>query len=161
MAAATTTLTFGEVYTWDFVGVPEAVKRQNARPWTSSEVLYNVLLMVVAFMVLVTAIYWPWIHDDQCTSWCCRSSDRASTNAVDARGRSSEHRLPFEPRESKVSLSQFSRDKNAAESGSSSAVMVLDNLFTGLATLMVPHKPLYTISKLAAEQSQQPRAALR
>lgn len=134
-------------FRWLF-GVPEEVERQPRQPWTTDALLYNVLLIIVAFMIVVTAIYLPQIEDSSCSSWCCRSTSRATSTHQAQR---SDHPLPFQPQESKASLTQFSREKNGAASGANSAVMILENLFTGLASLSIPHKPIYSVAKLAAE----------
>lgn len=106
--------------------------------WTTNEALYNVLLMIVGFIIIVTAIYLPVIHDGDCTGWCCdKTNQEKQTPKLN---------LSFAPRESKASLSEFSREKNGT-----GAVMVMENMFSGLATLSIPHKPIYTIAKLAAE----------
>lgn len=138
---------------WDpavWFGVPPAVRRRTERPWTASEFLYNALLLVVAFMVIVTAIYWPWINDDaNCSSWCCRTGPTRTRHSP--KSSTPDNRMAFTPQESKATLTQFSREQNGATSGSNTAVMILENLFTGLTTLSIPHQPLYTVSKLAAE----------
>lgn len=132
--------------------VPDEVKRKAQRPWSANEVLYNVLLLVVACMVIVTAIYWPVINGDAgCGSWCCRYGESSSDDTNRASHREATARLPFQPQESKASLTQFSREQNGAVSGANSAVMVVEAMFTGLAVLSIPHKPLYSISRLAAE----------
>lgn len=138
---------------WDpatWFGTPAAVKHLPERPWTTNEYLYNALLLIVAFMVIVTAIYWPWINDNtNCSSWCCRTGQ--SRTRHEAKGTDPSNRMAFTPQDSKATITQFSREQNGATSGSNSAVMILENLFSGLATLSIPHQPIYTISKLAAE----------
>lgn len=128
-------LSFREVYTLDPFSVPDKVKEKHARPWTSNEVLFNILMMVVAFIIIVTGIYLPDIH---CTHWCCDNKVANKLDSID---------LTYKPQESKRTLSQFGRDLN----GSNGVVMVMENMFSGLANLSIPHNPIYTIAKLAAE----------
>ncbi len=111
-------------------------------PWTYNEILFSSLLMIVAFMIIVTAIYLPWIDSDTCSA---------------PRLRSRSHALPYPtPRESKMSLTQFSRDLSGRESGQHSAVMVMEPMFTGLSVLSIPSRPVYSIAKLAAESKAAP-----
>lgn len=118
------------------------------RPWTYEEMMYNGLLMIVAFMIIVTAIYLPWINDSSCVarvaSWSGRESSFNKQNF-----------LQYQPQESKASLTQFSRDLSGRESGQHGAVMILENMFTGLATLSIPQRPIYSIAKLAAESKSE------
>jgi hypothetical protein len=99
------------------------------------------LILVGGILMVVLSIYLSGMID--CSAWCC-----VTTRTDDIRMHST---LKYEPHESKVTLQQFSRDKNGTESGSSNALMIMENMYSGIATLFIPHNPLYEISRKAAE----------
>ena len=105
--------------------------------------LFDVLWIILGFIVIVTAIYLPLI--DTCNGWCCSSSSRKSEHV------SGVYRLPYQPRESKQSLQKFTRQTGQKNSGQNSAVMILENFFSGLSTVSISHQPIFNIARLAAE----------
>jgi len=113
----------------------------------TNDILFGILWMIMGFIIIITAIYLPDINS--CDGWCCSSAKAsAKANGGDQKNMSS---FPFQPQDSKISLNQYTREQSGKESGSNTAVLVMENFFTGLATLNVPHQPIYNLAKLAAE----------
>jgi len=105
--------------------------------------LWDITWIIVALMIIVTAIYLPKIED--CDGWCCSSTTR------EGRALSDSVTLPYLPSESKQPLHKFSREAGANESGSRDGVMILENFYTGLTTLNIPHQPVFNVARLASD----------
>jgi hypothetical protein len=114
----------------------------------NNSILFGILWILLGFIIIVTAIYLPDINT--CDGWCCAKMTASKTAPSGISGMS-HATIPYQPRESKVSLNQYTREQSGKESGNNTAVLVLENFFSGLATLNIPHQPIYNIAKLAAE----------
>jgi len=100
-----------------------------------------ILYIFFGLILITTCIYLP--DMSICENWCCAARTSASSPGSGRWGKKP-------PKQINKSLNQFSREI----SGGHSALMVLENMHSGLATLSVSHKPLYNLAKLAANNSK-------
>lgn len=110
-------------------------------------ILYGLLWIFVGFMAIVTGIYFPDINT--CDGWCCAKTAR--TMPASRMLESDTSPIPYNPQDSKLSLNQYAREQSGKASGGNGAVLVLENFFSGLATLNISHQPIYNMAKLALE----------
>lgn len=106
--------------------------------------LWSFTLIIVGFIVIVTAIYLP-VIDNTCNGYCCNSNQRAIRQSNDNHTID----LPFQIQKSDVSLSSFARnaDKNHI---TPNALFINERMFSGVSTFHIPHQPIYNLLRTAA-----------
>jgi hypothetical protein len=105
--------------------------------------LFGVLWIFLGVLIMISGIFLPDINT--CNGWCCARSAANKSGVLELK---TSEPIPFQPQESKVSLNQYAREQGNGKGG---AVLVLENFFSGLATLNISHQPIYNIAKIAAE----------
>ena len=97
---------------------------------------------ILCFLLLFlgTLIFFMFAEPSRCNGWCCRVNGTRVLNDM-------------KPNELSVTLKSYCKEEHGKYSNTLSGVNIMDTFLSGLSVLSIPHQPIYSICKLAAQKN--------